>query len=115
MRYWALPFIGLTVTPIHCGAPEPQSQSNATTGEESTSTATQADLAFKLPGPGNFPIFPGLPPTVIPLSGDLRAPDPSLIRDRRHGDWYVFSTGDPTIAGGAAQIRHSTDLKNWTM
>jgi arabinan endo-1,5-alpha-L-arabinosidase len=112
MRYWALPFIGLTFTVVHCGAPEPQS---GTAAEENTSSATQADLGFiKLPGPGILPSFPGLPPTVIPLSGDLRAPDPSIIRDRRRGDWYVFSTGDPTIAGGTAQIRHSTDLKSWT-
>jgi arabinan endo-1,5-alpha-L-arabinosidase len=48
------------------------------------------------------------------LKGDLRAPDPAIIRDRRHGGYYVFSTGDPTIAGGTVQIRHSSDLQTWT-
>ncbi len=46
------------------------------------------------------------------LSGDLRTHDPALIRDG--SDWYVFSTGDPAVGGGAVQIRRSTDGKHWT-
>ena len=51
---------------------------------------------------------------VLELTGDLRAPDPSLVRDERTGNWYVFSTGDPLVGGGTIQIRRSTDLHNWT-
>ena len=52
--------------------------------------------------------------TVFELTGDLRAPDPSLVHDERTGNWYVFSTGDPLVAGGTIQIRRSSDLLNWT-
>ncbi len=51
---------------------------------------------------------------VLQLSGDLHAHDPSLIHDRQTGEWFVFSTGDPLVAGGTLQIRRSADLKNWT-
>src|SRR5215831_17204453 len=51
---------------------------------------------------------------VLKLSGDLRAHDPALARNGRHGDWFVFSTGDPLVAGGTIQIRRSTDLHTWT-
>lgn len=51
---------------------------------------------------------------VLELTGDLRAPDPSLVRDELTGNWYVFSTGDPLVGGGTIQIRRSTDLHNWT-
>jgi arabinan endo-1,5-alpha-L-arabinosidase len=50
---------------------------------------------------------------ILQLSGDLRAHDPSLIRNERTGEWFVFSTGDPLVAGGNIQIRRSTDLHNW--
>ncbi|MEU4390233.1 arabinan endo-1,5-alpha-L-arabinosidase [Kribbella sp. NPDC023855] len=46
------------------------------------------------------------------LSGDLRTHDPALIQDG--SDWYVFSTGDPAVAGGTVQVRRSTDGKHWT-
>lgn len=49
---------------------------------------------------------------VLPLTGDLRTHDPALIR-QRYGDYYVFSTGDPAVAGGTVQIRRSTDQRNW--
>jgi arabinan endo-1,5-alpha-L-arabinosidase len=51
---------------------------------------------------------------VLKLTGDLRTHDPALIRHRRRGDWYVFSTGDPAVAGGTLQIRRSRNLKEWT-
>jgi arabinan endo-1,5-alpha-L-arabinosidase len=51
---------------------------------------------------------------VLELSGDLRAHDPTLIRDQSSGAWFVFSTGDPLVAAGAIQVRRSTDLHNWT-
>ena len=51
---------------------------------------------------------------ILQLSGDLRAHDPSLVRNERTGEWFVFSTGDPLVAGGNIQIRRSTDLHNWT-
>lgn len=46
------------------------------------------------------------------LSGDLRAHDPALIK-QRHGDWYVFSTGDPEVNNGTVQIRRSKDSRHW--
>ena len=52
-------------------------------------------------------------PRVLPLSGDIHTHDPSLIQDR-HGTWYVFSTGDPAVAGGTVQIRRSPDLLHWS-
>jgi len=51
---------------------------------------------------------------VLQLSGDLQAHDPALVRDESSGDWFVFSTGDPLVAGGNIQIRRSTDLHHWT-
>jgi arabinan endo-1,5-alpha-L-arabinosidase len=51
---------------------------------------------------------------VLELSGDLRAHDPTLIRDESSGAWFVFSTGDPLVAAGTIQVRRSTDLHNWT-
>lgn len=51
---------------------------------------------------------------VFELSGDLRAHDPTLIRDQASGAWFVFSTGDPLVAAGTIQVRRSTDLHNWT-
>lgn len=51
---------------------------------------------------------------ILPLSGDLQAHDPALVRDELSGDWYIFSTGDPLVAGGNIQIRRSPDLHNWT-
>jgi arabinan endo-1,5-alpha-L-arabinosidase len=52
--------------------------------------------------------------TVLELTGDLRTHDPALIHDEYSGDWFVFSTGDPLVAGGTIQIRRSADLHNWT-
>jgi arabinan endo-1,5-alpha-L-arabinosidase len=69
---------------------------------------------------GSIPIDPNLTAshpsigTPLPLQGDTRAPDPALIRDGDRGDYFVFSTGDPAIAGGTVQIRRSSDLLNWT-
>ena len=48
---------------------------------------------------------------VLPLVGDLRAHDPTLIGDGHA--WYVFSTGDPAVANGTIQIRRSRDLRTW--
>jgi arabinan endo-1,5-alpha-L-arabinosidase len=50
---------------------------------------------------------------VLELSGELRAHDPALGRDGAHGDWFVFSTGDPLVAGGNIQIRRSADMHMW--
>lgn len=50
-------------------------------------------------------------PTVLPLDGDLRTHDPSLIRAGQ--TWYVFSTGDPAVANGTIQVRRSRDLLHW--
>lgn len=46
------------------------------------------------------------------MSGDTIAHDPALA----HGPtgWYVFTTGDPAINGGAIQMRSSPDKKTWT-
>jgi arabinan endo-1,5-alpha-L-arabinosidase len=54
----------------------------------------------------------GSGPKVLPVEGDLRTHDPALIQ---HGStWYVFSTGDPAVAGGTIQIRKSHDLIHWS-
>ena len=70
---------------------------------------TAASRADELRAPDSQPRV-----TVLQLTGDLRAPDPSLIHDEHTGSWYVFSTGDPLVGGGAIQIRRSPDLHNWT-
>lgn len=45
------------------------------------------------------------------LRGDLAAHDPALART---GDaWYVYSTGNGTVANGNIQIRTSTDGRTW--
>lgn len=49
---------------------------------------------------------------VLDLDGDLHTHDPSLIQGH-DGHWYVFSTGDPAVAGGTIQVRRSTDLHHW--
>ena len=100
-------FLGMAFAALDCSGGEPRQES---TGSTEAALAPVSEVS-SLTVPG----FLGLPPQVLPLTGDLRAPDPSIIRDNRHGDWYVFSTGDPTVSGGAAQIRHSTDLKSWTL
>jgi len=51
---------------------------------------------------------------ILQLSGDLRAHDPALVRNESTGEWFVFSTGDPLVAGGNIQVRRSMDLHNWT-
>jgi arabinan endo-1,5-alpha-L-arabinosidase len=46
------------------------------------------------------------------LSGDLATHDPALAKD---GDtWFVYSTGNETVADGNVQIRSSTDGAHWT-
>ncbi|KRE29114.1 arabinan endo-1 5-alpha-L-arabinosidase [Agromyces sp. Soil535] len=45
------------------------------------------------------------------LTGDLAAHDPALARD---GDtWYVYSTGNGTVADGNIQVRSSDDGVTW--
>ena len=45
------------------------------------------------------------------LSGDLSTHDPALARD---GDtWYVYSTGNGTVADGNVQVRSSSDGRSW--
>ncbi len=53
------------------------------------------------------------PPRPLRLTGDTQVHDPALVRERRRGDWYVFSTGDPEIAGGTVQVRRSADQLTW--
>ena len=53
-------------------------------------------------------------PRVLELNGDLHTHDPALIHDKYSGDWFVFSTGDPVVAGGTIQVRRSKDLHTWT-
>lgn len=47
------------------------------------------------------------------LRGDLKAHDPALVKGGNGKNWYVFSTGDAQVGGGAIQIRSSSDGKNW--
>src|SRR4051794_14639719 len=53
---------------------------------------------------------PGTPPRLI--LGDAATHDPALARSGP--DWYVFSTGDPAVGGGAVQLRSSPDGRQWT-
>jgi arabinan endo-1,5-alpha-L-arabinosidase len=46
------------------------------------------------------------------ILGDAHTHDPSLARTP--GGWYVFSTGDPQVAGGAIQVRASRDGRTWS-
>jgi arabinan endo-1,5-alpha-L-arabinosidase len=46
------------------------------------------------------------------LAGDAHTHDPSLARTA--AGWYVFSTGDPQVAGGTIQIRSSRDGRTWS-
>jgi arabinan endo-1,5-alpha-L-arabinosidase len=45
------------------------------------------------------------------MSGYTFVHDPSMIKQGHV--YYLFSTGDATVAGGNIQIRTSTDLKHW--
>jgi arabinan endo-1,5-alpha-L-arabinosidase len=60
--------------------------------------------------PGSEPAEAGATP-ALELSGDLRAHDPALVRSA--SGWYVFSTGDPNVAGGTLQIRRSSNARQW--
>jgi arabinan endo-1,5-alpha-L-arabinosidase len=48
------------------------------------------------------------------LRGDLTAHDPALVKGGNGQDWYVFSTGNAQIGGGAIQIRRSPDGRTWS-
>lgn len=47
------------------------------------------------------------------LRGDLATHDPALVQDD-DGTWYVYSTGNGTVADGNIQIRSSGDGAHWT-
>ncbi|MFF2371108.1 arabinan endo-1,5-alpha-L-arabinosidase [Agromyces sp. NPDC058110] len=49
---------------------------------------------------------------VRAASGDLSAHDPALARDDA-GTWWVYSTGNGTVADGNVQIRSSVDGEHW--
>ena len=49
---------------------------------------------------------------VWDASGDLSTHDPGLARDD-DGTWWVYSTGNGTVADGGIQIRSSSDGKHW--
>ena len=66
------------------------------------------------PSPDPTPAPSTRPARVLRLSGELRAHDPTLIRNGDAGDGFVFSTGDPRVRGGTVQIRRSRDLRTWT-
>ncbi|HEY0811963.1 MAG TPA: arabinan endo-1,5-alpha-L-arabinosidase [Pseudonocardia sp.] len=55
------------------------------------------------------PPAPAGPAPVGQLGGDLDAHDPALARGTAAHDWYVYSSGIPSKAGGAVQIRKSVD------
>lgn len=45
--------------------------------------------------------------TEVAVAGDITTHDPALVVT--DDAWYVFSTGDPAVGGGAPQVRRSTD------
>ncbi|MET0726009.1 MAG: arabinan endo-1,5-alpha-L-arabinosidase [Leifsonia sp.] len=50
-------------------------------------------------------------PGAPDLSGDLATHDPAIARD---GDtWFVYSTGNQSVADGTIQVRTSTDGATW--
>lgn len=65
-----------------------------------------------MPAPSAAPAAPAqrTPPHL--LTGDAHTHDPSLARAGH--TWYVFSTGDPAVAGGTVQVRSSRDGLHWT-
>lgn len=77
---------------------------------------TAATLGLGLSGPLRGVVGGGdgstqtTPPRTI--TGDAHTHDPSVVR--APSGWYAFSTGDPAVAGGTVQIRHSKDGRNWT-
>lgn len=60
------------------------------------------------PGVGGEGGEPSSPPAMLELTGDIRnVHDPSLVE--AGGEYYLFSTGL------GIQVRHSTDLHEWTL
>ncbi|WP_136706490.1 arabinan endo-1,5-alpha-L-arabinosidase [Agromyces sp. H66] len=51
------------------------------------------------------------PPGVWDLTGDLSTHDPAIAKD--DGTWYVYSTGNGTVADGNIQVRSSSDGRAW--
>ena len=47
----------------------------------------------------------------VELTGDLATHDPALAND--DGTWYVYSTGNGTVADGNIQVRASSDGRTW--
>jgi arabinan endo-1,5-alpha-L-arabinosidase len=73
-----------------------------------------AASAAETPEPANTEPAKVVPTAPVPqLTGDLHTHDPALIRSAEHGDWYVFSTGDPAVSDGTVQIRRSRDGLDW--
>lgn len=76
---------------------------------EKSASAQEADSALEN---ADVESFGSTSVQILPLSGDIRAHDPALIK-ARYGDYYVYSTGDAAVGGGAIQIRRSSDLRQW--
>jgi arabinan endo-1,5-alpha-L-arabinosidase len=47
------------------------------------------------------------------LTGDLDTHDPALVAGGPGQNWYVFSTGEPSVGGGTIQIRSSPNGHDW--
>ena len=91
---------------VATGCSEQAQFSETSTGVSSTEQAVEAQpSAEDLSGGGTV--------QILELTGDVRAHDPSMIRHGT-GDWYVFSTGDAAVGGGAIQIRRSSNLRAWS-
>lgn len=108
----ALFSLGLAAASIACSQVQSTSEalgnpgeSGAEAGDIQAAAASELEASTSTLG-GNV--------VVLDLTGDIRAHDPALIRHGAYGDWYVFSTGDAAVGGGAIQIRRSTDLRHWT-
>jgi arabinan endo-1,5-alpha-L-arabinosidase len=51
----------------------------------------------------------------LTVSGDLAAHDPDLVVGENGSPWYVYSTGDESIADGNIEIRSSADGSDWKL
>ena len=81
------------------------------TGKVVAALLALSAIAAALTGCSGSPVSA---PVASPLRGDLAAHDPALVVGEHGAPWFVYSTGDATVDGGALQIRRSEDGIHWS-